>query len=146
MRTPSTLYHFCSGPHLLGINKGGIAKGVIPFRMLDNGHPTLLRGYQWLTRDHEWDQSWADAWLNRKLPFRKNEYRLTIDIPHFAMHQVISWPEFAVKFNPPSREFLSSFRGHQHWYLFRGPIPVSWISETVRNPIPINLPEPHESP
>lgn len=138
MRIPETFYHFTSTQHLAGVRQGGLAKGAIPFRMLPDGKITFMRGYQWLTLDGNWDQSWANPKLS-PLPYRKNEYRLTIQIPNFAMKNLVSWLDYSQKVNPPSVTFLQSFRGHRHWWLFQGIIPFLWVVAVDHNPEPINL-------
>lgn len=138
MRIPETFYHFTSSMHLLGVKKSGIEKGAIPFRMLDDGRITFMRGYQWLTLDGEWDQSWATPELSN-LPYRKNEYRLTVQVPNFAMRNLVSWSEYSQKVNPPSALYIQSFRGYRHWWLYNGIIPFIWVVAVDHNPIPINL-------
>lgn len=138
MRTPTILHHFTSEQHLAKIKQGGIALGAIPFRLLPTGKVTFMRGLQWLTTDPEWEQSWAAPELSL-LPYRKNEYRLTIEFPIFAMSNLIHWMEYRDTVRPPSAGYLNGFRGYPHWWLYEGTIPFAWVSQTTRNPVPINL-------
>ena len=142
MRTPAVLYHFTSSRHLAEIKaSGSLSKGVMPNRLLSSGKPSFIRGFQWLTIDPEWStQSWADPMLSG-LPYRKNEHRITIEFPNFALANLVSWEEFKMKVRPDSAPFLDSFRGHRHWWIYRGVIPCMWFAHEAQNPTPIFLPQ-----
>lgn len=137
-------YHFASAKHFAGIQKSGIALGMIPWKLMPDGKIQVKRGFQWLTTDSEWDQGW-DNQLTSGLPYRRTEYRITLEVPGFALKTLFRWSDFADKYKPQSAQFLNMLPGAKHWYVFRGPIPAAWFLAIDRNPTEINLPELHES-
>lgn len=137
-------YHFTSAKHFAGIQKSGIALGMIPWRLDTTGKVHVKRNFQWLTTDPDWLQSWDDP-LSSTLPYRRTEYRITLEVPSFALQSLFRWSDFDLKYKPQSAAFINILPGSKYWSVFKGPIPTSWFLATDRNPTEINLPEIHES-
>jgi hypothetical protein len=126
------LYHFTPQHTLQGIMRTGLRLGVMPWN-LTNGKVGFQPGWQWLTRNHEFGQEWC-ARMNAKLPFRRDDFRITINVPKIAEGRVISWREIARVHSPASVEYIASFPEHPDWYVFRGPIPQPWFLAVDKNP------------
>ena len=140
-----TLYHFTASQHIAKINTtgpgSGIRLGVVPFSLRPNGGMNFMKGWQWLTENPDWDQEWDNPGTLSKLPFRRTEWRITVDIPSLYTFKVVRWPAFDARYQPPSREYLNAFRGNHHWRLFHGAIPVSWFVAVEHNPVPLLIPD-----
>jgi len=121
------LYHFTSRYHLTAIlEEGFISKGDVP--LTPNG------GYNspWLTSDPRWNQQ---GWIG-DMPIRKNEVRLRVEVPegHPCLHH---WPELAEQegVEPAWMTALTAPTAGmgncpEHWYVFKGRIPMSWVTQT----------------
>lgn len=132
------LFHYTSAQHLAKIRTQGIHRGVIPWKFLD-GKATFVRGWQWLTINPDWEQSWCDPKYSQ-LPYRRDEFRITIAVPKFAYPQVLRWLDFCAKHAPESATELNA-RPHdpQNWRLFHGPIPATWFVDVQQNPTRLDL-------
>ncbi len=66
------------------------------------------------------------------MPYKRNEVRLTVDVPDFAIEKVNSWQKmfFLV---PEVADDLSRYGDPENWVLFDGNIPAAWIIETQEN-------------
>lgn len=131
-------YHFTSPAHLKLVLEKGLTRGAIPWRMRPDRKVGMRRGFQWLTVDPDWEQDWCRE-ADNKLPYRKNEHRITVNIPRIKEDHVLDWLKFCAHEHPPSEDFLNSFKGHRHWRLFYGAIPPNWFLAIDRNPTLINL-------
>lgn len=130
-------YHFTAAQHFAKIQREGIHRGNLPWRIVE-GKPTFLRGWQWLTQSPDWNQAWDGPTISN-LPYRRTEYRITVAFPSFAMNRVHGWPKLCAHHGPQSAEYLNSFADHRHWLLFHGPIPAQWFIAIDRNPETIYL-------
>ncbi len=115
-----TLYHYTSQLHLPMILEGGIARGDVSL--------TPETGYNapWLTDDEDFHkQGWAHGGVD------KTKVRLSVDIP--ATSSLLHWwPEMAKAEGVPDFWYRTLDRvgsgGSNHWYVFKGHIPKTWIS------------------
>ncbi len=134
-------YHFTSARHFAGIQKSGIALGMIPWKLNEDGSAKVKRNFQWLTTDPDWEQSWDNP-LTTPLNYRRTEYRIALEIPGWAsVNTLFKWSDFAQKYRPESTEFLNSLGGSKYWYVFSGPIPTNWFIAVDRNPTEIYIPD-----
>ncbi len=116
-------YHFTALRFLNSIVKSGLTKG----RMLRSLDPiTFYSNYQWLTTNSTFDQSWLNP--NSTLPYKRNEVRLTIDVPDHAMELCKPWSQ--MKFLVPDvAKDLSAYGDPENWWVYSGNIPARWILE-----------------
>lgn len=128
------LYHFTPAHTLQGIMNKGLRLGVVPWNQV-NGKIGFQRGFQWLTTNHEFGQEWCVK-MDARLPFRRDEFRITINVPKLAEKGLVSWRQLANSNNPQSREYIESFPEHRDWWLFRGPIPQPWFLAVDKNKTP----------
>lgn len=128
------LYHFCPEHARAGIAAKGLRLGVIPWNM-NGGKIGFQPGWQWLTANSEFGQEWCLT-MDQRLPFRRDEIRLTINVPRLYEQRLITWRELAARCLPDSAEYIASFPEHKDWWLFRGPIPQAWLLAVDRNPRP----------
>jgi hypothetical protein len=84
-------------------------------------------GFQWLTSNPEWAQSWC---VLGSLPFPKNAYRIKILIPETGIHRLTKWSEMCARGRPDCAEEINSKAVDWHnWWVFYGPIPYNWVTE-----------------
>jgi hypothetical protein len=129
-----TLYHFTSRKHIPLIRAQGLTKGVIPWNLDKLDRVSMVGGWQWTTINGDFMQEWARPQPHSHLPFRRDEWRITIAIPPIALDRVVPWPLMARKYHPDSESFLNSFPGNHYWRLVSGQIPPAWFVEIVQNP------------
>lgn len=124
---PCKLYHFTADRFLPGIRAVGLTRGVL-LKSLEP--PKFLFGWQWLTTNADWDQSWAEG--TGRLPYRRNEVRLTIEIPEQYMDHLQPWSQ--VRFLVPDvGPLLSMYGDPENWWLFRGSVRPEWIRKIEHN-------------
>jgi hypothetical protein len=128
------LYHFTSGQHMAMIHIAGITKGVIPWSMNSDGQVGMVAGWQWLTENPDWQQEWARPSPFSKLTFRRDEWRITVEIPSAQVRRLVSWKEVDRTRRPASADFINTFADAHLWHLFKGPIPPDWFAAVDRNP------------
>lgn len=126
-------YHFTSRFHVDACMNTGLFMGVIPLSI----DPVKLKnGYQWITSNPDWDQSW-----NRQstLPYDRTDCRLTIDIPAKHKKKVLKFDDDLKKMIP--KEMYGVLAGDdldggdpENWYVFDGLIPTNWIKKVERKP------------
>lgn len=114
------LYHFCASKFWPSIKKNGLRYGRIPWGG-DNGIK-LIPGYQWLTTNAEFKQSWNEG---SSLPYDRTEFRITIMLPNVEKFNLYKWTEYEKE--NPLYETLSSFGDPENWYLFKGVIIPYWM-------------------
>ncbi len=134
--TQRTLYHFTSSHLLPGILTGGLTKGCLPWSMDAQGRVGMKPGFQWLTEVADWGQEWARPSPHSKLPFRRDEIRLTIRFPDRYVGELSPWPAIDRRHRPASADFLNTFADAPRWWLFWGKIPPPWFTAIDRNPLP----------
>ena len=123
-----TLYHFTAERFLPAIRREGLTKGFV--LVWDN--PVQLRpGYRWLTVNPEWEQDWAEG--TGRLPYKRNEVRLTVAVPPSKEANVRNWL-LAGPFLSRMYDVLSEYGDPHNWRLYEGDIPPSWITAVDHNP------------
>ncbi len=120
------LYHFTPEWMLPGIKKEGLTKGVLVTQFKP---PKFKTGYQWLTINGDWNQSWN---AGSTLPYDRTEIRLTVKIPD--IHKIIKWTTGGrTLINPGIFEALSCYGDPDNWYLYFGKIKPKWIKQIDKN-------------
>lgn len=134
------VYHFTSTTLIPRVSREGLTKGALPWNMQHDGTPEMRRGFQWLTTDPEWfNQGWC---LMGNLPFSRNAYRITIDIPLPWERRVFKWSEMVRRCQPDSAEVLDKVGGDtSKWMVFAGRIPPQWFIAIARNPFDTMRPD-----
>lgn len=121
-------YHFTASRFLPSIKKEGIILG----RMLKTMRPpTFLTNKQWITINPDFDQSWSAG--TGRLPYMRNEVRLTVKIPLKYLEFCKPWSQMRF-LTPEVAKDLESFGDPENWYIFQGPIRPEWIVEVDFNP------------
>jgi hypothetical protein len=116
------LYHFTAKCFLKGIEKDGLTRGCMLKSM---SPPSFIPNSQWLTSNPEFEQSWLNP--NSTLPYKRNEVRLTIEIPDHAEANAKPWSQ--MKFLVPEvAQDLSQFGDPENWWIYSGNIPPQWIA------------------
>ncbi len=120
-------YHFTAKRFLDSILKEGLTRGV----MVKSLSPaTFLFNKQWITTNPRFSQEWAEGTGTR--PYKRNEIRLTIDIPDDKMTNAKPWSQ--MKFlTPEVADDLSAFGDPENWWIYQGEIRPKWILEVVHN-------------
>lgn len=139
------LYHFTSGQHMALIHLSGITKGVIPWSMDGEGKVGMVAGWQWLTQNPDWQQDWARRTPLSKLTFRRDEWRITVEIPEAQVRRLISWREMDRTRRPQSADYINAFKDAPLWHLFKGEIPPAWFAAVDRNPTRFDLVLPEQN-
>lgn len=119
------LYHFTAKRFVSAIEKHGLTMG----RMLKSVQPLqFILKKQWLTKNEDFAQEWAKG--TGRLPYKRNEVRLTVEIP--KSHEANCKPWSQMRFlTPDVAEDLSAFGDPENWYVYDGFVPPEWITEYV---------------
>lgn len=121
------LYHFTAERFLPSIQKQGLTRGV----MLKSLNPlAFIHGRQWLTKNPSFDQEWAVG--TGALPYKRNEVRLTIEIPEALAENVKPWSQMRFLV-PEVAGDLSMFGDPENWMIYIGDVRPHWIVEIDRN-------------
>ena len=129
-RSLMRLYHFCPEWMLEDILRQGLTLGSLVAQG-PNAEIMLVPGYQWLTKNREWNQSWCEF---SSRPYKRNEIRLAIKIPFMRCKQAIPWLRFCAKNPNPSWRNLNAYGDPDNWYVYHGNIPPNWIEKVYYNP------------
>ena len=117
-----TLYHFTAKRFLSSIKKEGISRGM----MLKSLRPIqMIPRKQWLTKNSDFNQGWSIG--TGLLPYKRNEVRLTIEIPDDD-DRIQPWTK--LKFLVPEvANYLeaSDLADPENWMIYDGVIPSAWI-------------------
>ena len=123
-----TLYHFTANRFLRSIKKSGIRYGKI--LKSDPPNVEFISGYQWLTKNKSFEQDWARG--TGRLPYKRNEIRLTIEIPKDHYSDIRPWSQ--VKFMVPKvADILSAYGDPENWILYEGVVWPKWIVSVDKN-------------
>jgi hypothetical protein len=98
-----TLYHFTAKRFLDSILRNGITKGVMVKSL---NPPKFILNKQWLTKNKSFDQSWSHG--TGLLPYKRNEVRLTIEIPIEKIENCKPWTQMQFLVPDVAKE-LSAF-------------------------------------
>jgi hypothetical protein len=126
-KEPLTLYHFTSPEYLKSIKQHGIIKGDVPTSPVDGFNAP------WLTDNDSWSmQSWS-----RGSVLDKSSVRMTVEVPVDDPNLVL-WSELAEEENVTEAWYniLNETAGGsaKHWYVYRGKVPVEWITQIEDRP------------
>lgn len=130
------LYHFTAAHMLRPILEQGLTIGATPARL--GGRMVLVTGTQWLTTDKSFEQDWC-APAYSSLPYDRNAYRLTIEIPNAQRSHTFTWDEFYnVHMKPNGLAKIPHFDDRKHcnpdaWRVFVGHIHPLWIKTFDEN-------------
>jgi hypothetical protein len=121
----SELYHFCPEWMLESIRIQGIAKGVVVVQ--DRQKPVFKAGYQWLTVNPAFDQSWDSM---STLPYDRTAVRIEVGIKKPS--RLYKWTKSGRKIaGNEMYEVLSSFGDPENWYVYHGIIKPTWFKGIV---------------
>lgn len=122
-----TLYHFTAKRFIESILKAGLTKGV----MVKTISPvTFIFNKQWLTKNPEFNQSWLNP--NSQLKYKRNEVRLTIEIPIKQTQNCQPWSQMRFLV-PLVADELSAFGDPENWFIYQGNIKPEWIIDVYQN-------------
>jgi len=120
------LYHFTAAHLLPRVKREGLTLGRIPWRK--GGKTVLVPGYQWLTSNPEFDQSWCNVRYS-SLPYDRLAYRITVMIPRDHLPCLLPWLDVCQK--NEMKDVLNDFGDPENWYVFKGRIKPGWFREVV---------------
>ncbi len=125
------LYHFAAAHMLDGIRAEGLTRGCIP-RFGSEGKSVAMRlGWQWLTTNPAWEQSWNTCVM---VPYSRTAYRIEVCIPKSARARLNRWLGICDEYGPWTVDILNVGYTPEEWFVFDGRIPPAWFRSVERNP------------
>jgi hypothetical protein len=125
------LYHFTAAHLLVGCLKDGLTLGRVPY-ISGESHPLqLLEGFQWLTVNPSFTQSWCDPQYS-SLSYPRNAARITAEVPKLYQKRVLKWLRFC-KGNRLAIS-LNAYGDPENWRLYRGNVSPEWFVGYAWNP------------
>lgn len=116
------LFHFTAARFIEGVLENGLDKGSIPVRA---DPPRVRYGYQWLTRNRDFDQSWN---TQTEIHYDRTAYRITVGIPRIAQHKLIDWKSNCKDLVPTKMARTLNAKGDpENWVLYNGVIYPRWF-------------------
>ncbi len=101
--------------------------------MLKSWSPvSFIFNKQWLTKNESFNQGWSVG--TGKLPYKRNEVRLTFEIPLDKLVNLKPWSQ--MKFLVPlvAKELEDSdLADPENWFIYQGTVKPEWISEIDYN-------------
>jgi len=128
------LYHFCSRHHIEQIKKQGLTLGRIPIPDITlqqvNG---FVKPCQWLTENPDFIQSWEQY---SSLPYRRNDYRITIKIPKGHRDKLHRWEGICESTARLKRAamILNMFGDPENWWCYMARVKPNWFREIKSHP------------
>jgi hypothetical protein len=123
------LYHFTPRHRLEPILRHGLSRGLTP--VVIGGKLVRIPGYQWLTTNPDFRQSWNDASL---LPFDRTAYRIQLAVPRSAAPQLLPWPNWKAELGARMMPGFDSHCDPKNWVVFKGTAPPTWFTHIMPNP------------
>lgn len=123
-----TLYHFTARRFVDAILREGITRGFV---LINFSGLRFTAEYRWLTTNPSFVQAWADG--TGRLPYNRNEVRLTVEVPPEHERLVHKWSALGPILSDEYRA-LSMLGDPENWRLFKGSVPPMWITATDENP------------
>lgn len=128
------LYHYTAAHHLYG-GDGHAGPGILRSGLFPNVHPyiDIAGGVVWLTDSPEWAQSWStrDVPVPGYGPCNRTEVRVGVVIPKASRGLLMPWRQARrLVLTEQMRRDLETLGDPEHWYVFAGRIPPSWIRTT----------------
>lgn len=130
-------YHFTAAHMLKPILEKGLTRGATP--AIVDGLQILITGTQWLTTSKDFRQDWCLPEYSN-LPYDRNAFRLTIEIPNAQRSHVFTWDDFyRMHMLPKGFKKIPGFDDRQHcnpdlWRIFVGNIHPLWVKNFQENP------------
>lgn len=123
------LYHFTAKRFLDSILKEGLTKGV----MLKKLNPIeFIFNKQWLTKNPDFNQGWSIG--TGRLKYKRNEIRLTIEIPLDELPNLKPWTQMRFLVPEVVKDLEDSdLADPQNWFIYQGIISPKWITEIKEN-------------
>ena len=115
-------YHFTARHRLEPVIRHGLTLGSMP--VIDGGTILRIPGYQWLTKQTCFRQSWNEASL---LPFDRTAYRIEIAIPRSARRQLLPWPHWKAEMGERMMPGFDTHGDPENWLMFKGTVPPAWF-------------------
>jgi len=138
--TGRRLFHYTALHHAEEIRaSGGITRGAVPIPSADGRSLAGIgSGWQWLTTDDGWAQSWA---TRQSIDCDRTECRFVVVVPLEELHRLFRWDREAGRFGftpETARRFAELGGGtaasSAAWYVFKGSIPAAWLVALERRP------------
>lgn len=130
-------YHFTAAHLLRPILETGLTRGITPAQT-DDFRDVIITGTQWLTTHQAFKQDWCHpAYSN--LPYDRNAFRLTIEIPNRQRAHTFTWEEFyRTHMQPKGLKKIPGFDNREFcnpdlWRVFVGDIHPLWIKHFTEN-------------
>ncbi len=120
-------YHFTANFFLKSIKQRGLVLGSLPVSLK---RKEVISGYQWITKNPSFDQKWAIG--SGKLPYKRNEFRLTIRIPDRHLEKAMQFINCR-DMCPEIFDDMTRYGDPENWYIYEGIIPSSWIHKIQKN-------------
>lgn len=125
------LYHFTPAHLLHGCLSFGIIRGCIPFRLEDNGRLMVRPGYQWLTVNSSWQQSWN---VRQAVRYDRAAFRIALKVPKSARRHLYRWIYVCKELAPHTWQELNGEYDPENWYVYQGRIRPIWIRRVDARP------------
>lgn len=107
-----------------GLTRGVMVKSINPISFIYNK--------QWITKNSSFNQGWSIG--TGILPYKRNEVRLTIEVPTNKMENCKPWSQ--MKFLCPlvAKDLEDSpLADPENWYIYQGEIKPQWIKQIDEN-------------
>lgn len=119
------LYHFTAKRFLRSILSEGLTRGVM---VKTFNPPSFIFHKQWLTKKKEFDQGWSVG--TGILPYKRNEIRLTLEIPLNKIENVKPWTQMKFLVPEVANDLeASDLADPENWMIYQGEIKPEWIIE-----------------
>jgi hypothetical protein len=137
------LYHFTAAHCLRQILEQGLTHGHTPVIINRPGVPrrmAFISGTQWMTTDKSFIQDWHAPIGVHHLPYDRNAFRLTLEIPNAQRSHTFTWDDFyKTHMKPRGFEKLARFDDKRFcnpdlWRIFVGNVHPLWIKNFLENP------------
>ena len=131
------LYHFTAAHLVDSILAQGIKFGRIPRTLKEetDNRPAIVGvevGWQWLTINPDFA---AQIWQSGgSLPYRRDDFRFSVDLPERAICRLFHWLSYCKPFNDPVHADMNSDGHPENWFVFKGEIDREWIVGLDPNP------------
>lgn len=136
------IFHFTAAHLINPIKEHGLSLGMMPWIPMKKGIK-FVRGFQWLTMNPNWKQSWCERTEFTRLPYDRNAYRITIVLPESLKTRVVLWTQFisasGMGNNPKQAELardLNACGDPEHWLLYTGILHPRYFVAVDKNPEP----------
>lgn len=126
------LYHFTSPKHIHAVLDEGLTKGHVPAQL---DPPKLIPGWQWLTTEPSFDQSWNTM---TNLDYDRTAYRIKIVLPFVAKSKTYAWTSVADRLVcERAKKSLNAEGDPENWVLFKGVVrPQSFVEVDSKDKYP----------